>query len=183
MLFSSDILKKGLFEKYIKSFNDISYYIYPFPTGKFYIFGDDSSIKLVLFGYKVAANLKIVQGIRNSITKEIGIAVEFIDHYLLGQKGLEPNLDMSIYTENEKVILEKLKGIPFSEKISYIDLARISGFENGARFAGNVMAKNLFPIFIPCHRVIRSNGNIGNYSAGKAIKRFLLNHELAVSKI
>jgi len=42
---------------------------------------------------------------------------------------------------------------------------------------GNVMAKNLFPVVFPCHRVIRSNGNVGYYSGGVGIKEFLLEFE------
>jgi methylated-DNA-[protein]-cysteine S-methyltransferase len=52
----------------------------------------------------------------------------------------------------------------------------------GGRFVGNAMAKNMFPVFIPCHRVIKSDGAMGYYSGGVHIKEFLLAHELGNKK-
>jgi len=86
-------------------------------------------------------------------------------------------LDLSPYTDNEiKVYLELIK-TKMGEKISYGELARRCGFYNAARFIGNTMAKNNFPIIIPCHRVIKNNGSIGNYTGGSEIKRTLLSME------
>jgi O-6-methylguanine DNA methyltransferase len=86
-------------------------------------------------------------------------------------------LNMSTYSEKElKVYLELLK-IQYGETISYGDLAANCGFHGAARFIGNTMAKNKFPIIIPCHRVIKSNGSLGNYTGGVDIKKSLLSFE------
>jgi O-6-methylguanine DNA methyltransferase len=61
--------------------------------------------------------------------------------------------------------------------VSYGELASMSGIPGGARFIGNCMAKNRFPVLIPCHRVIKSDGSIGNFSGGVEVKEFLLDHE------
>jgi methylated-DNA-[protein]-cysteine S-methyltransferase len=45
------------------------------------------------------------------------------------------------------------------------------------RFEGTTMAKNLFPILIPCHRTIRSDNNIGGFSGGSTLKQSLIDHE------
>lgn len=87
------------------------------------------------------------------------------------------NLDLSGYTENEVRVYRELVKVAPGKTISYGTLAGKSGIERGARFAGNVMAKNRFPVIIPCHRVIKGDGSMGNYSGGVSIKRMLLDHE------
>ncbi len=167
---------------YLKTFSQIGYYIYPFPTGKVYIFGDDSSIKMILFGHGIDHKRDIEKNFRMHVSKEIEAAIESLDNYLLGIEASHPNLDLSSFTKREKDILNTLKKIPFGDTVSYIKLANMAGITNGARFAGNVMAKNMFPIIIPCHRVIKTNGDIGNFSAGTATKVFLLEHEKVILK-
>jgi len=61
--------------------------------------------------------------------------------------------------------------------ISYGELAMLAGIPRGGRFVGNTMAKNRFPVIIPCHRVIKSDGTPGTYTSGPERKIFLLNHE------
>ena len=76
-----------------------------------------------------------------------------------------------------KVFQTLLENVPFGKLISYKELSGLSGIESGARFVGNVMSRNNFPIFIPCHRVIRSDGKIGGYSNLQEIKVKLVNFE------
>ena len=51
------------------------------------------------------------------------------------------------------------------------------GLENGQRLVGQIMKKNPFPVIIPCHRVIKSNGDIGGYLFGTNIKKNMLRKE------
>jgi len=166
--------------EYLKSFSGINYYIYPFPTGRLYIFGDKISLKLVLFGYEIEEEEGIVKNFNNSIAGEIGVAVEYLDRFLLGEEGGAPNFDLESFTHKEIAVYRELINVPFGETICYGDLAKRAGIRKGARFVGNAMAKNRFPILIPCHRVIKASGDIGNYSSGRAIKRFLLEHERVI---
>lgn len=99
------------------------------------------------------------------------------DHSALAGNGKRINLDLSGYTENEIRIYRELVKVAPGKTISYGELAEKSGIARGARFAGNVMAKNPFPVLIPCHRVIKSDGSMGNYSGGVHVKRMLLDHE------
>ncbi len=87
------------------------------------------------------------------------------------------DLDLSIYTLNEITVYRALLETETGATGSYESLARRAGFPRGARFVGTVMAKNSLPIIIPCHRVIRSDGTVGHYSAGDGIKRLLIEHE------
>lgn len=64
------------------------------------------------------------------------------------------------------------------DQISYKGLSQLAvGNSKSSRAVGTAMRNNPFPIIIPCHRVIKSNGDHGNYSGGKNIKPLLLSFE------
>lgn len=85
-----------------------------------------------------------------------------------------PYLDMAQLTTNQQKLLRVVAGIPSGSVCSYGEVARLAGFPKGARFAGNTLARNPFPVFIPCHRVIRADGRIGGFGAGTEMKRKML---------
>jgi methylated-DNA-[protein]-cysteine S-methyltransferase len=60
---------------------------------------------------------------------------------------------------------------------TYGRIAAHLGIPGGARAVGNALATNPFPIVIPCHRAIRSDGTLGGYQGGLAMKRALLEQE------
>jgi O-6-methylguanine DNA methyltransferase len=66
--------------------------------------------------------------------------------------------------------------IPSGKTVSYSQLARMIGKPRAGRAVGNALARNPIPLIIPCHRIIRTNGSIGNFSApgGSDTKRKLL---------
>ena len=67
------------------------------------------------------------------------------------------------------------------EVITYGELARRAGSPGAARAAGSAMASNPLPGVIPCHRVVRADGSVGDYSAGGArVKRRMLEAEGAL---
>jgi O-6-methylguanine DNA methyltransferase len=87
-------------------------------------------------------------------------------------------------TDFSKKILNVCIDIPFGQTITYSQLAKKAGFEKAARAAGSVLAKNSLPLIIPCHRVIRSDGKIGNFSAagGSKTKKKMIEHEKLILK-
>jgi O-6-methylguanine DNA methyltransferase len=86
-------------------------------------------------------------------------------------------LDMTGFSYKEISVYKSLLKVPAGDTISYGLLAEVSGIPSGARFAGNCMAKNRFPLFIPCHRVIKADGTWGNFTGGTGIKEYLLEYE------
>ncbi|XP_034369732.1 methylated-DNA--protein-cysteine methyltransferase isoform X1 [Arvicanthis niloticus] len=77
-----------------------------------------------------------------------------------------------------QVLWKLLKVVKFGEMVSYQQLAALAGNPKAARAVGGAMRSNPVPILIPCHRVVRSDGTIGNYSGGgQAVKEWLLAHE------
>jgi methylated-DNA-[protein]-cysteine S-methyltransferase len=75
-----------------------------------------------------------------------------------------------------KVLLAEY-GIPRGRVSTYRRIAAHLGVAGGARAVGNALATNPFPIVIPCHRAIRSDGALGGYQGGLAMKRALLAQE------
>jgi len=76
----------------------------------------------------------------------------------------------------EEVLLAEYR-IPRGSVSTYQRIAAHLGKPTGARAVGTALADNPFPIIIPCHRAIRSNGMLGGYQGGLEMKRALLEHE------
>ncbi len=72
---------------------------------------------------------------------------------------------------------KKLLEVPQGMVTTYGELARAVGLKNGQRAIGRIMNKNPYPVIIPCHRVIKSNGDIGGYAWGEKIKTNMLSNE------
>lgn len=64
--------------------------------------------------------------------------------------------------------------------ISYADLAKKAGSADAVRAAGSACARNLIAVVVPCHRIVRTGGALGNYAYGLRAKEWLLRHEGAV---
>jgi len=83
-------------------------------------------------------------------------------------------LDLSGRTEFQGRVLAACRGIPYGATASYGELARRSGHPGAARAVGQVMAGNRLALVVPCHRVLASDGGLGGYGGGAALKRRLL---------
>ncbi|MCL4371801.1 MGMT family protein [Candidatus Marsarchaeota archaeon] len=94
-------------------------------------------------------------------------------------KRITAMLSRSGLTEFQKSVLIATATIPKGQTRTYKEIAIMIGHPRAYRAVGSALAKNPFAPAVPCHRVIRSNGDIGNYSAagGKKAKRALLNAE------
>ncbi len=79
------------------------------------------------------------------------------------------NLDQMVY--------KKLVQVPKGKVTTYGELAKAVGLKNGQRAIGRIMNKNPYPVIIPCHRVVHSNGKIGGYAYGDDIKNKMLTKE------
>lgn len=114
------------------------------------------------------------------MTPVLAEAVRQIDDHLTGRRRFFslPLADAGL-TPFALAVRQALAAVPPAQTVSYAALARLAGFPGAARAVGRVMAANPFPIVIPCHRVICSDGRPGEYSAarGTASKLRLLAEE------
>ena len=88
-------------------------------------------------------------------------------------------LDLEGLTPLQQEVLRTVTEIPFGDVRSYGEIARTIGRPGAARFVGSVMAANPFPILIPCHRVVRSDGSVGGFGGGPALKKAMIEMESA----
>ncbi len=79
------------------------------------------------------------------------------------------NLEQQVYT--------KLLEVPEGKVTTYGELAKAVGLKNGQRVIGNIMNKNPYPVIVPCHRVVKSDGKIGGYAYGENVKTKMLSDE------
>lgn len=94
-----------------------------------------------------------------------------------GTPGKVP-VDLRAATPFQERVLRVTAGIPKGEVRSYAWLAKEAERPGAVRAAGSAVARNPIPLMIPCHRVIRADGHIGNYSlGGPQNKVLLLDHE------
>ena len=76
-------------------------------------------------------------------------------------------------------MLGHLPGIGYGHTASYATVAAAVGSPRAFRAVGTACATNPLPVVLPCHRVIRSDGDLGSYLGGPAAKRLLLDLEAA----
>lgn len=82
-------------------------------------------------------------------------------------------------TEFREKVYAVVRNIPKGSVMSYGDVARAAGHPGAARAVGTVLSKNYDPL-VPCHRVIRRDGRVGQYNRGSERKQALLVAEGAI---
>jgi methylated-DNA-[protein]-cysteine S-methyltransferase len=101
-----------------------------------------------------------------------------LDEYFEGRRrGFEVDLDWRLARGFRRGVLEATARIPYGETGTYTSVATAAGSAKAVRAAGTALARNPIPIVIPCHRVLRSDGALGNYLGGPEAKAQLLDLE------
>ena len=78
----------------------------------------------------------------------------------------------------QEEVLKLVKQIPKGKLMTYGEIAReLTGSVRAARAVGQAVATNPYPVVIPCHRVVKSDGDVGGYSSGVEKKIRLLSAE------
>jgi methylated-DNA-[protein]-cysteine S-methyltransferase len=122
----------------------------------------------------------------SSCKKSTCTEITRISKSLLDYLNGEPNapgpvpwrlLDLSHLSPLQKKVLVATCDIPYGRTVSYKTIAAAVDRPKAYRFVGTTLAINPFPILIPCHRVIRSDGAIGEYGGGSALKKWLIDLE------
>jgi methylated-DNA-[protein]-cysteine S-methyltransferase len=104
--------------------------------------------------------------------------IEELDGYFQGKTiKFKTSLDPAGGTLFQRRVWEELTMIPYGSIRSYAEIAEAIGNPKAVRAVGTANGKNSIPIVVPCHRVIRSDGGLGGYASGTAIKTKLLELE------
>ncbi len=98
--------------------------------------------------------------------------VEHIRGYFDGKPvTFDVPLDLTSQSDFRRRVLQACARIPRGQMASYADLARAAGSPKAARAVGAAMANNPIPLIVPCHRVIRSDGQLGGFSSPDGLKQ------------
>ncbi len=128
-----------------------------------------------------AVDHRLKSGLRAEFVQKIHplalSALEEVDEYLSGKRQHFDIPLLTVGTPFQKLVWETLQHIPYGETISYAQLAERTGRPAAVRAVASVNAANALSLFIPCHRVIRSNGDVGGYAGGSDAKKELLRLE------
>ena len=104
-----------------------------------------------------------------------------LDDYFAGRRRrFDVPLDWRLSTGFRSTVLHHLAtDVDYGRTASYAALAALAGNPRAVRAVGTACATNPLPVVVPCHRVVRSDGAIGNYAGGVEAKRTLLDLEAA----
>lgn len=105
-----------------------------------------------------------------------------LDEYFAGRRrAFDLGLDLRlVHAGFYRRVLEALRKVRFGETLTYGEIAARAGNPRAHRAAGTAVGSNPLPIVVPCHRVVRAGGDVGNYGGGPEMKRFLLELEGAL---
>jgi methylated-DNA-[protein]-cysteine S-methyltransferase len=163
---------------------DIAYRTVDSPVGTLLIAATPAGLVRVAFSNEghdgVLQNLsdRISPRVLHAPARLDGVALQ-LDEYFGGRRhNFDVPLDWQLSKGFRRIVLEHLAvDIGYGSTASYGTLARLSGSPKAVRAVGTTCATNPIPVVVPCHRVVRSDGTMGNYRGGPAAKRALLDLE------
>lgn len=151
------------------NYSTMTLYVQQTPIGKLGIAEHDGSITDVYFADEI-----IPQPLETADTPLINEAFSQLNAYFAGRLT-EFSLPLAPRgTAFQQAVWRALCAVPYAGTASYKDIALAIGNPKAVRAVGQANNKNPIPIFIPCHRIIGSNGKLVGYSGGLEIKAFLL---------
>lgn len=125
--------------------------------------------------------LKLIRGEGERIWRGFDDVVDSVRRYFSGERVdfSRFTLDMSLGTPFMQRVWEATRLIPYGETRTYAWVARMAGSPRAFRAVGMALARNPLPLFVPCHRVIGSDGSLKGFTApgGVKLKMKLLEHE------
>jgi methylated-DNA-[protein]-cysteine S-methyltransferase len=101
-----------------------------------------------------------------------------LDEYFAGRRrAFALPIDLQLAHGFRRTVLRHLRDVAYGDTVSYAGLAAAAGRPAAVRATGSACATNPLPLVVPCHRVVRSDGSLGNYGGGVDAKRALLELE------
>src|SRR5690606_30078071 len=108
----------------------------------------------------------------------VTLARRQLDEYFSGRRReFDVPLDWRLTAGFRRSVLRATARIPYGRTASYREVATEAGSPRAVRAAGTALATNPLPIVVPCHRVLRSDGAVGQYLGGPEVKVRLLGLE------
>jgi len=153
-----------------------------FPTvfGEFtLVWGEPQIVHRIYLPGRDTAMAKDYPLVKEGVESSIRRLAEGVSRVLEGEDVHFSTDEVALETcsEFQRRVLLAEYGIPRGHVSTYQRIAEHIGCPGGARAVGGALSGNPFPIIIPCHRAVRSDGGLGGYQGGLEMKRRLLEME------
>jgi len=102
------------------------------------------------------------------------------EYFARKRRAFTVPLDLQLAHGFRRSVLLRLRDIPYGRTRSYASVAKAAGNARAVRAAASACSHNPVPLVVPCHRVVRTDGGLGEYLGGAAAKRILLSMEASV---
>lgn len=164
---------------------DVAYTVIDTPIGSLLLAATEKGLVRVAFASEDHDKVLIVLATKLSprilrAPKRLDDVAREIDQYLAGtRKNFDVRLDLSLSSGFRQLVQRHLPDIAYGRTESYAEVAKLVGSPKAVRAVGSACATNPLPVVVPCHRVVRSDGTLGGYAGGLAVKTALLQMEAA----
>jgi methylated-DNA-[protein]-cysteine S-methyltransferase len=151
---------------------DLAYRVVESPVGDLLVVTSPSGLVRVAFDLEdhdlVLTHLAeaVSPRILRSATRTDEVARELDEYFEGARRRFDVAVDLRLASGFRAEVLTHLLDVPYGTVVSYGELARTTSSPRAARAVGTACATNPVPIVVPCHRVVRSGGALGNYLGG-----------------
>jgi methylated-DNA-[protein]-cysteine S-methyltransferase len=163
--------------------NDLSSSTLATPAGPLTILtSPDGAVRAAGFTSDVDALLAVVHpSLRAPVRPhaELGAVTAAVRSYLDGELTAIDEIPVEQYAGGEFMIhaWQTLRQVKPGEPVTYTGFAELAGRPRAVRAAAGACARNAAALFVPCHRVMRTDGGLGGFRWGLDVKKWLLGHE------
>jgi methylated-DNA-[protein]-cysteine S-methyltransferase len=162
---------------------DVGYRTVDTPVGSLLL--ASTQLGLVRVAYANEDHEAVLQSLADQISPRIlrsasrlEAAARQLDEYFSGRRhAFDVSLDWRLSKGFRSTVLHALASIGYGHTATYAAVARLAGNPKAVRAVGSACATNPLPVVVPCHRVVRSDGAMGEYLGGVDAKRTLLRLE------
>jgi methylated-DNA-[protein]-cysteine S-methyltransferase len=163
---------------------DVAYRMVDSPVGSLLLASTPAGLVRVAFNSE--GHDTVLQNLSDQISSRLlyaparlDVVARQLDEYFSGRRHtFDVPLDWQLSKGFRRIVLGHLAvDIDYGTTASYGTLARLAGSPRAVRAVGTTCATNPIPVVVPCHRVIRADGALGDYRGGPAAKRTLLDLE------
>jgi len=159
---------------------DVAYRIVDSPFGSLLLAGGHDGLLRIAF--ESEGHDEVLARLANDVSPRLielparldDAARQLAEYFDSHRRDFELTVDLRLAHGFRRTVLEQLRQIDYGSTRSYAEVAAAAGKPTAVRAAGSACSHNPLPLVVPCHRVVRSDGSIGNYLGGRAMKEALL---------
>jgi methylated-DNA-[protein]-cysteine S-methyltransferase len=166
---------------------DIAYRIVDSPYGRLLLASTEAG--LVRVAFDTENHDVVLQTLSETISPRLlqsslrteTVARQLDDYFARRLRTFNVPIDLQLVKGFRRDVIAHLNEITYGTTASYATVARIAGNPAAVRAVGSACSHNPVPFVIPCHRVVRSDGTLGQYLGGANVKASLIAMEAAVA--